>query len=325
MTVGASRWLVGAGWCALWLLAFQAGCSGGSGQSASCTARCSDICKAFEACGAVPADCEAQCTLGLGSNCSGPRPDQLTCDELSSTYACADYCATLCTRAPDCGSFDQGACARGCASQYHAICNPRSVAARSCDQLKPELRLYDEAGNAGPNEEVVGNIGSGARYGLCETAADCTAPDGCSSNTNTCGPCRTDAACENGIFAHACMAGACVKVDCLKDADCYGGDFCETTLHVCGDCHSAADCTSSFRPICSATSATCIGCEVNADCKDQFAPTCSPTLHACTPCNSDADCAGHAGTPFCGEGCVECRTSADCKAPAECTATGRCI
>ncbi len=329
----ASRLLVSVGFSALWLLGFQTSCSSSSdgGASATCTARCSDLCKALSACDTPPADCQAQCTLGLGADCAGPPADQLTCKELSATYACADYCATLCTRAPECGSFDSRKCAIGCASESPTICNPASVAARTCDQLKPELRSYQETAEI---EQSGGHVSSGhfgPSYGLCESAEDCELPLGCASATNTCAACDSDADCARTYPHYACSAAhECTKVDCVVDADCsidLTGQFCDPTLHVCGECHSDADCKGVISgTVCDEAKLKCVQCVDNGDCSND-APRCEASLQYCTSCKTDADCKGRSGTPFCDFTCVECKSDADCTDDAKptCdTAYGKC-
>ena len=308
----AVRWLVSGVLYGAWSLAFQAGCSSSSGR-ASCQATCSDLCQALAACDDAPtaSDCEAQCSLGLGNtDCSQTRPaDQLTCSELSQSYACVDYCATLCTRAPDCGSFDQAVCANGCAGSTHEVCNAKSVAARSCDQLKPELRHYDDLGRAGPGE-VFGGSPLPGTYGLCTSAAPCADGQGCSPSTSTCGTCQADAECDRGSVPYACESGVCTQVSCVNDADCSLGRFCETTRHVCGECQSDADCPSktslSIGTVCDPATLTCTECLTNQDCAADR-PVCKvlTSTRFCTLCSSDADCADRDDTPYCsGSGCV---------------------
>ncbi|MET0790514.1 MAG: hypothetical protein ABW061_03255 [Polyangiaceae bacterium] len=316
------RGALGVGLCGFWLFALQAGCASSSdGAAASCKAACTDLCQALAACDdGAPSDCEAQCNLGTsGVSCSGVRPaDQLTCNELSASYACADYCATLCTRAPSCGSFAADTCARGCASQSHSICNSKSVAARTCDQLKPELRLYDDAGNAGQGEIVVGG-GFGAQYGLCTSATDCDLPLGCSATTNTCSPCEADADCGRTYPHYACSTKhECTKVDCVVDADCSASlssptTFCDASLHVCGECHVDADCkNATLGKVCDEKTLKCVECVDNGDCSKD-SPRCDESLQYCSYCKVDKDCAGYADAPYCETlGCVACRADTDC-------------
>jgi hypothetical protein len=306
-----------------------------------CSARCSDLCKALASCDTPPADCEAQCTLGLGSECSGAPADQLTCKELSATYACADYCATLCTRAPECGSFDSKKCASGCASESPTICNPASVAARSCDQLKPEIRSYQQRAEVEESGGHVASGGFGSSYGLCLDASDCDAPLGCVVESNTCGSCTADADCAS-YTPQACSENKeCVRVGCVKDADC--PKFCDAASHECGECRNDSDCTFSFAPACNtetskcvtctkdadcakspigsrceSTSNRCVECLGSADCADPKQALCDPTLQFCVTCKTDADCKRFAATPVCSYlGCSECNHDADCTDPSK--------
>lgn len=321
------------GCAALWLLAFQGGCSSDDDPSPVCTSRCAEVCKALAACDTPPADCEAQCSLGLGSSCSGPPADQLTCAELKGAYACADYCATLCTRAPECGSFDARKCAIGCAAERPQICNPASVAARSCDQLKPELRSYDRRAELeqGSGIAVPSGPDSSTSYGLCRTGGDCQLPLGCSAVTSTCSACEADAECAQPGGHYACSAmNECTKVACLVDADCSlsfsGISFCDGTLHVCGECHSNADCKHAILGgVCDEAAMKCVGCVDDGDCTKD-APRCDTGRQTCELCESDKDCKGQPGTPFCEFECVQCRTDSDCAGTAHpsCAADGRC-
>ena len=175
------------------------GCASSDGGK-PCSSVCDALCTALAACDVeVPPDCTSQCAKGVaGADCADSRPpDQLTCAELKGTYACADYCATLCTRAPSCGTFDPKRCAQGCTIQSPAICNSASVDARTCDQLKPELRDYEDTARAEQNGSHV-SVGFGGtnRYGLCTKAEDCALPQGCNLATNVCSACADDTECE---------------------------------------------------------------------------------------------------------------------------------
>ena len=310
---------VGRGLWLLPLLSLFAACSGSStGSGASCQAFCDDLCDTLAACPdvALQPGCAGECAANSRGDCSRSRPaDQLTCSELEQVYECAHYCATLCERAPSCGSFDSGKCSEGCAAEGPPLCNAASVAARTCDQLKPELRLYQDVAEAERDGDHIVDGSSDARqYGLCREAADCELPLGCLARTNTCGPCQADADCEQGVSAYVCSAGQCSKVDCASDADCSGGRFCESTLHVCGNCHSNADC-SEPRGVCSPATAECMQCVANGDCTVDL-PHCDTSLTSlggvCEPCKSDVDCADRPATPFCDFSCVECKGNADC-------------
>src|SRR5262245_5849316 len=82
-------------------------CAGPSDANSSCRAYCADLCQALADCevGDIPPSCATDCAAQIGNaDCSAARPPgQLTCEELGEEYACADYCATFCTRATACG------------------------------------------------------------------------------------------------------------------------------------------------------------------------------------------------------------------------------
>jgi hypothetical protein len=319
----------------LGLLVLLAGCSGSSSSSSNprCQSYCDGLCKTLEGCGTpVATDCAAQCATGTGTtDCSGERPaDQLTCKEAQQSYACADYCATLCERAPSCGSsFNTLTCATGCATLLPPICNAASVAARTCDQLKPEIRRYQDAGTpaqptSGEGSGSGDNVSSGdssspsssaSESGLCRSAEDCEAPLGCSTANNTCAACKNDADCAHRTNAYICSPEkACVRVQCESDDDCGSGGFCDVERHICGDCHSNADC-GGFQHLCDPVTAKCSQCASNADC-DEFGPRCDHELGVCNGCKETTDCAAYAGIgrPVCGAfGCVECASDSDCK------------
>lgn len=257
-----------------WLLVVTASCSGPGGSNsakASCQPFCVSACQTLAECGIEEGSstCAHDCSRGLDpSTCENVRPlDQYSCDELNQLYRCASYCATLCSRGDECGTFDDALCVQGCAAETPPICNPASVAARTCDQLKPELRSFEDAGRARVNGGATGSVSSGtSAYGLCGTARDCTPPSGCSAETNTCGACTTDAECTQFPGPHACSAtGECSKVACVTDANCFLTG-CDTARHTCKQCVSNADCRVVLL-------------------------ACDPATFKCVECLSDADCA----------------------------------
>jgi hypothetical protein len=158
----------------------------------SCRTVCKEQCSAFAACGfETQPDCADECENALRHiDCRGERPaDQFTCEELELYHACATYCGAFCARAPECGSFDGQRCLEGCSYGQPPVCNAASVAARTCDQLKPEARLYDDLGDSLQRESDFAYFSSPdayLAYGLCREARDCTAPLTCSLATNTC-------------------------------------------------------------------------------------------------------------------------------------------
>ncbi len=338
-----SRW-GGAGVAAgLWLLSQLSGCSSSEKNGTSCASLCGDMCKALAACDVeVASDCAGRCATGVAAaNCADSRPpDQLTCGELKAAYACADYCATLCTRAPSCGSFDAQLCAQGCTTQSPSICNAASVAARTCDQLKPELRLYEDSARAeqGGSHISHGDFGGTNPYGLCADADDCELPLGCTLITNTCSACAADADCKRAFGPYICSAEkACTKVACASDEDC-PGRICDAQRHVCAECREDAHCPGFYKR-CNPKTATCGQCRTDADCGDtvprcdvstyqcgqcltnadcanqQFLPRCDLETKFCQTCQVDADCAGRDHL-LCGDSqCVDCLVDADCKDP----------
>src|SRR5882672_8934960 len=100
----------------VWLAAGVGACSNGPslvGSSAACTHLCDDACAALAACpGGAQPGCSDTCLAGIDhTSCSNARPaDQQTCAQLTTLYSCADYCNTLCSAAPQCGSFDPAVC-----------------------------------------------------------------------------------------------------------------------------------------------------------------------------------------------------------------------
>lgn len=277
------------GWlAALTCLAASVGaCSTGSGStSAACTRYCDDACAALAACpSGAPPGCSATCFAGSDrAACTGSLPpDQQTCAQLTKHQSCADYCTTLCAAAPSCGSFDPGLCLSGCAHTQPSLCNSASVAARTCDQLKPELQVYQAAGSALARGEAFGSSGSPKVFGLCTSAFDCPSPLGCSAATNTCGPCATNADCADtfGILKKLCTADKqCMTVDCLSDADCSSSLPVCSANNTCAQCATDAQCTLSSFPRCDVATNSCVSCLVDADCPD-FLPVCSSQFHAC--------------------------------------------
>jgi len=278
----------------LLLVATLAGsCSGGG--SSQCRPSCENTCQAFATCSLGTADaatCVADCIAGSDpSTCAHARPaDQLTCPELKQVYDCAQYCTALCRRGPSCGTFSESFCDTGCASYGPPVCNVASVAARTCDQLKPELRTYEDRGRdlSQPGTVSGGGVGSPAAFGLCKDARDCTAPLGCASATNTCAPCAADAECAQGtIFKYRCSSSAaCVQVECLTAADCSSVfPACDPTTFKCVDCLRDEDCTASSvlsaGKKCDVPNRTCVQCLTEADCSGAT-PRCDPS-HFCLP------------------------------------------
>ena len=272
-------------------LAFVGGCFGNSASdSHACRSLCEDVCKNLATCNAGGSNsptCIDDCFAGIGSSsCAGARPaDQLTCAEVEQVFDCANYCGTLCHNAPQCGSFDEKLCARGCASSDPPVCNAASVAARTCDQMKPELRQYEDRGRSLATGGVFGGSSNPTSFGLCRNASDCTSPLGCSAATNTCAPCAADPECAQGVGKYMCSPAAeCVPIDCRIDADCnVVYTACNQTTFKCVECTRDEHCASSFLgKKCDPASSSCRQCLTNADCADPT-PTCHTDIHLCEP------------------------------------------
>lgn len=309
-------------------------CTGDDGAgSERCREMCESGCEAFAECnlGGGSESCADDCTKTLGaSDCSDAVPlDQLTCDELKREVDCASYCVAICHRAPECASFDEPLCLAGCGAEHVSICNPASVDARTCDQMKPEMRLYEEAGRALHDGDGFGaSFGFGPQYGLCKNADDCEPPLSCSAETNTCGDCTTDAECDDGTLsqAHMCDQGACVEVECTNDDHCFGG-FCDLAAHVCGDCRDSSECSSSGAPACDVSTFTCVQCVEDSDCTGgtAFGPLCNTARHSCVECVTNADCTSPNRSkcdPSLGY-CMSCDIDEDCPAGKICN-VGSC-
>jgi hypothetical protein len=273
--------------------ALFAGCAGssGSGSNAACRSVCEDTCSALGKCGIadIPKTCADDCTAGLGSsNCANARPaNQLTCAELKDVYDVAEYCATACQRATECGTFDAKLCVTGCALIRPQIHNPKSVAARTCDQLKPEVRSYEDRGRAQQSGSgtTEGFAGTTNPYGLCETANDCADALGCDLETNTCAPCKTNADCDLGYGKQACTPDQkCQSAQCLEDADCPSfSKKCDPGKYQCVECLADADCVGAvLGSKCEVTAGKCVQCVTSADCVGSL-PNCSATSHFCMP------------------------------------------
>ena len=272
-----------------------AGCAGssGSGSNAACRSVCEDTCSALGKCGIadIPKTCAEDCTAGLGSsNCANARPaDQLTCAELKDVYDVASYCATVCQRATECGTFDEKLCATGCALMEPQIHNPKSVAARTCDQLKPEVRRYEDRGREQQSGSSGGSFSasSGAQYGLCETAGDCAESLGCDLETNTCAACKSNADCDLGYGKNVCSADQkCISAQCVTDTDCPAFQKkCDPVTYKCIECVADADCAGAATgPKCDTTAGRCVQCLSNADCTaSSLLPNCSTATHFCSP------------------------------------------
>jgi len=260
----------------------------------ACRSVCASTCKAFADCSLVDANstaCVDGCVTSADpKSCANARPaDQLTCDELKQIYDCSVYCAALCQRAPECGTFDPSFCLRGCANGDPPVCNAASVAARTCDQLKPELREYEERGRSlsSNNSVFIGGTSDPKAFGLCKTGDDCALPLGCSVATNTCAPCAADSECLHTFDKYSCSPKSeCVKVDRLSDADCPLG-VCDTP-HTCVDCRTDADCKFGFLA-CNPTS-ECVQCTRNEHCTMSPFKVCDATTFRCVECLTDADC-----------------------------------
>jgi hypothetical protein len=309
-------------WSGFLLLVLGAGSCAGSDESginAACQSRCDELCAEFERCEVAERSpsCVDDCSAALRSaDCSDATPpSQLTCDELAEVARCASHCSALCARAPECGGFDQQLCLEGCTADEPVLCNAASVPARTCDQIKPEARWYEELGRALHDEDSdVGGFHSPASFSLCDSAADCDVPLACSLATNTCGSCVDDQECARGFGEpYACSAGECLAVECAVDDDCFGG-VCDSE-HVCRDCRSDVDC-SFTNPVCDTEALECVECLEDAHCQAASVviyPACDVPNRECVECTRDEHCTD-LDQPRCGAEarCVECVSDSDC-------------
>lgn len=312
------------------LLAFG-GCSDSSSSDA-CVSFCDDLCASLEACEVESQDCRSSCQRGLNDRaCRGQAsPDRLTCEELIETVACSEYCVALCDRAPTCGSFDGQACVSGCLAVGPTICNAASVDARTCEQLKPEIRLYEEAGTETAGDHSAASS-LGADYGLCRDVDDCEEPLGCSQQTNTCAACETNEDCAGAYDARLCNdANECEAVECLSDGDCILGRPCNTETYECGECREDADCTSFSGGACDTKTLKCVECKQDSDCELSLYSSCDVARQKCVECGDDSHCTS-SFAPACdtkARECVGCNEDAHCTqayAPACDTAQHECV
>jgi hypothetical protein len=274
-------------------------------QREQCRAVCKDRCDAYGKCGFVTvATCADSCANSLQhADCRGEIPaDQYTCDELEEVYVCAQYCATFCARVPECGSFNQQYCLEGCSFDAPSLCNPASVAARTCDELKPEARSYDEGGRLLQGDGEVHHYTSPFAYqdyGLCRETYECTLPETCLLATNTCGACTQNSDCSRGTSSpYLCMDGECLDVDCITDDDCLIG-ICDPEAHACVECLSDANCTGTWKA-CNLERQKCAECTTDAHCTREGYPVCDPKMGRCVQCRTDADCKNSL-IPVCGD------------------------
>lgn len=291
------------------------GCSR-SASGNSCLYYCDNLCSSLQACDLEEEDCRSNCEAELTDDAckSQPTPDRLTCAELTQTVACAQYCTTLCNRAPTCGTFNANDCLVGCLEVEPSVCNPASVNARTCDQLKPELRFYESRGTPSGGDSASG-VGDGTSFGLCTGADDCEALLGCSRQTNTCAPCKTNEDCAAPNGSYVCNdEQECEAVECVVDDDCSLGRPCSPQTHECGECRGDEDCGSLLRGACDPTTLKCVDCNDDSDCRGALFSACDVELQKCVECLADSDC-HFAVEPPCDVArrtCVECNEDAHC-------------
>jgi len=270
-------------------------------NAAACRQLCEGRCSAFAGCGLeARAGCVDECAASLQYfDCEFERPaDQLTCDELEEIAACTNYCTEFCARATECGSFDRADCLGGCTDEQPLVCNPASVAVRTCDQLKPEARVYADAGRSLRDDGFAsGHSYDPEAFGLCRNPDDCDLPLTCLPATNTCGACSQASDCERGspFEAYVCSNGECLDVECAINDDCILG-VCDLATYTCVDCVSDADCSTGFR-ICDTAVNECVECTSDAHCS-AATPRCDLVQSRCRECLSDADCTD-ASQPAC--------------------------
>lgn len=286
-----------------------------------CDAFCVNACTAASSCGIeLGPSCSDDCIVDLGAaDCGRLEPlDRLPCGQLEHAVECASYCQAVCERGAQCATIDVELCTLGCVADEPQICNVLSVEPRSCDQIKVEARLYDNSGRALVEGGETGFSSGGQAFGLCTDPEECEAPLGCSAETNTCGACVSDAECDTGFGAVACMPDGCTTVECVDDDDCSNG-VCDATAHVCRDCREDSDCTSGA---CDIPNQTCVECKTDAQCNPQLFAACDPEVMRCVQCLTDEHCAhGALGDvePACdtaAQRCVVCTDDRHCTDPA---------
>jgi len=320
------RWLL----LAPAVLACIQSCSGSSDDTgAACAELCDELCSAFLECrlGQPSSNCVDDCaTAYRGGNCSeATPPTQYTCSELGGVFRCAEHCASLCSRAPDCGEFDEPLCRQGCARFGPPVCNAASVPARTCDEIKPEARFYEQAIRALRDGDFVDGVPPPSSLGLCRSSSDCRLGLACQPQTNTCGACSSNVDCvRDPLQAHLCANGSCVPVDCVADAGCFGTEVCSAS-NECVQCRNDADCASVYRrPSCDVVSGECVECQSQEHCVASYGsmrPACNESSRKCVECLSNDHCAASPLAqifPVCDlptQDCVECLTDDDCVAP----------
>jgi MYXO-CTERM domain-containing protein len=150
-------------------------------------------------------------------------------------------------------------------------------------------------------------VGQYALGGIVDNA-DCTSPDVCDPDTDTC-------------------------VGCVEDTDCEGEARCDVEANTCVGCIEDTDCDGAL--VCDGTSGTCVECNpaLDGQCVDD------PDGNLCRPngecgCSDDSDCGGSASGRICDSdtrACIDgCRGSSGngCPDGNECTsqttAAGSC-
>jgi hypothetical protein len=266
--------------------------------SAGCDAFCANACSALASCELDAGDsCADDCIVELGNtDCGRLEPlDRLSCGRLEHAYECASYCPVLCQRGAECATIDVDLCTLGCADEEPILCNVDSVAVRACEPIKVEARAYDLAGRAlveGADFAFGHDLSS---IGLCEGDYDCDEPMICSTETNTCAMCKSDAECDSEVIPHVCTPEGCAQVDCLVDDDCLSG-VCDPATHECFACREDADCTSEATPACDVERRECVYCTRDEHCATGiFGATfmeriCDVPNQQCVQCLEDSHC-----------------------------------
>lgn len=269
--------------------------------SEGCDAYCANGCGAVEACGIdTGPECMDQCIVDLGSSdCSRYEPlDRISCSQIEHAVECASYCEAVCQRGSECASIDPELCALGCVDKKPSICNPKSIEPRSCEKIIVETRMYDVHGRSlvGSNDgTTIGGLDNES-FGLCEDYEECDEPLVCSSETNTCAMCQSDAECDGGVVPSVCTPEGCMDVDCLTDDDCLSG-VCDAAAHECHDCREDADCSSEATPACDQERMECVACTTDEHCAmgifgaSLMERICDVDLQQCVQCLEDAHCA----------------------------------